>query len=112
MKNLILIIIIGMSFGFNSCSSNKKAEFNLVKVIPGEQQIFWYDDPEDYELTPKLQSYLDQLISFIKEDGNPYATRYMINLEGHSDDTGTAIENSLNLTGTKMTLWRLSHHTI
>lgn len=94
-KVLILSLILGICIFSVSCSSNKKAEFNLVKVIPGEQQIFWYDDPEDYELTPLLQSYLDQLVSFLKEYDNPYATRYMINLEGHSDGTGTPIENSL-----------------
>lgn len=95
LKSLLLSIIIAIGAFSISCTTNKKAEFNLVKVIPGEQQIFWYDDPEDYELTPLLESYLSQLVSFLKEDDNPYATRYMINLEGHSDGTGTAMENAL-----------------
>lgn len=99
MKNKILLLIIPFSFLIFSsgCSSNKEISDNteLVKIIPGEQRVFWYDKPEDYQITPQIKEYLDLILSFVSEKGEEYKSKYVINLEGHSDNTGSPLDNSL-----------------
>jgi len=91
--NFLLIIFSVLIL--SSCSSSKNSNDGLVKIIPGEQQIFWYEKPDDYLITPKIQEYLDLIISYVDEKDDDFKSRYVINLEGHSDDTGTKMENSV-----------------
>lgn len=96
LQERIILLLTFISFlGLNSCSSSKNTKDNLVKIIPGEQQIFWYEKPEDYLITPKIQEYLDLIISYVNEKDNDFKAKYVINLEGHSDDTGSKMENSM-----------------
>lgn len=94
---LFMAFFSALAYLLASCTSTPESNSNqgLVKIIPGESQIFWYEKPEDYVLTPKLKDYLDLIISFVNEKDDNFKSRYIINLEGHSDDTGTKIENSL-----------------
>ena len=94
---LFMAFFSALAYFLASCSSTSETNRNqgLVKIIPGEQQIFWFDKPEDFALTPKLKDYLDLIINYVNEKDDEFKSRYIINLEGHSDDTGTKMENAL-----------------